>query len=447
MRIKVRPNGIAVRLVDFSEMYDRTPDKLILNTFDLTKVDEKLRLTKLLYTHYDGDTLGNVPTCECELTTGKPNERMRCPECNTLVLPVTERPLVSIAWLKPPEGVAPFLNPQVWTILSAAMTVTGVNLLEWLCNPHATLPAEPNRFLRRFMALRIPQGINYFYQHFDEVMGKMFDAGLIYASGNKRQRQDLTSFLHEYRDRLFTEALPIPSKLSFITERTVTRTYGDKTMYSAFDAILTITSTENAVRKMSLRDKHGRSVKANMLLAKFYQDFIGGVLARKPGLLRKHVMGSRLHMTFRAVISSLSANHDRRELHLPWSMAVKVFDAHLTSLLYKRGCSVNAAASYLADHVLKYSDLLAELFDLMIQQAPRMGIPVLLNRNPTLMRGSIQRLYVTQVKPDPKETSISMSVLALKAPNADKQSLKVSLLTKLIAGGYHVTSRWSTLSD
>lgn len=436
MEIVERKNGVAVRLVNFTELYEQMQDRaIIINHFDLTRVEEKERLNRLLYTHYEGNTLSVVPSCECGYTTRESNVGVRCPECSTVVTPVTERPLVSIAWVKPPEGVGPFINPQVWTILSSAMTVTGFNVLEWLCNPMVSMPAEPTRFLKRVQALtqqmRFTQGINQFHQRFDEIMNRLYEQSLLYASGNKKQRQDLMMFIREYRDCIFAPALPIPSKLSFITERTVTRTYADKTMYSAMDAILTITATENSVTPLHPRVKQGRSVKANMLLARFYQDFIGGVLARKPGLMRKHVMGSRLHHTFRAVISSLHTQHHRSELYLPWSMSIKVFDTHLTSKLFNRGFSINEAATYLAEHVLKYSDLLAELFEELIADAQSMnafrppnspeilGVPVLLNRNPTLMRGSIQRMFVTKIKPDPRETSISMSVLALKAPNAD----------------------------
>ena len=436
MEIIERKNGVAVELVNFSELYGRVKDWITaLNAFDLTKAEEKERLTQLLYTHYEGETLSVVPSCECGFTTRESNVDVLCPECGTHCRRITERPLISKAWILPPDGVKTFLNPQVWTILSSAMTVSGTNLLEWFCNPMYSLPPEPNRFLRKAMGIlqhmRISQGINNFHDHFDEIMGRMFEQGLLYSSGNKRQRQDLMNFIRENRDAIFAPALPIPSRMSFITEKTITRTYGDKTTPIAIDAVLTITSTENSATPLSPRTKQGRAVKANMLLAKYYQEYIGSVLARKPGLFRKHVVGSRLHYTFRAVISSLYGVHHRSELHLPWSMSVKWLDNHLTAKLFQRGFSLNEAATYLADHILKYSDLLAELFEELIEESklmtkarpagapPVLGIPVLLNRNPTLMRGSIQRMYITKIKSDPRINSISMSVLSLKAPNAD----------------------------
>lgn len=434
MQILERENGVAVEIVNFSELFERVKgDAAMINGFDLTKVEEKDRLMKLLYTHYEGEVLPVIPSCECGGLTRASNVDVICPDCGTICRPVTEKPLVSKAWMAPPEGVDTFISPQVWTILSSAMTVSGVNLLEWFCNPMVSMPPEPNRHLRKAIGIletmRIPQGINHFHRHFDEIMQRLYEQGLVYSSGNRRQREDLMRFIQQYRKEIFCPVLPIPSKLSFITEKTVTRTYGDKTSYYAFDAVLTITSTENASTPLAPRVKQGRSVKANMLMAKYYQEYIGTVLARKPGLFRKHVMGSRLHYTFRAVISSLHGVHHRSELHLPWAMSVKLFDTHLTSKLYRRGFSVNEASSYLANHILKYSDLLAELFEELIEEAKKanlvrpadapqvLGIPVLFNRNPTLMRGSIQRMYVTKIKTDPLINSISMPTISLKAPN------------------------------
>ena len=55
----------------------------------------------------------------------------------------------------------------------------------------------------------------------------------------------------------------------------------------------------------------------------------------------------------------------------------------------------------------------------LIAEAPNQRIPVIFQRNPTLHRGSAQLLYITKVKKDPRDITISLSVLVLSAPNAD----------------------------
>jgi len=410
--------GIGLRVISMDHLFQTAPTTpTVVNQFDVNSMEDKERLNQLIYTHYEGDSLNVVPTCECQRTVGEYNVGIRCEECNTVVMSVTERPLTSILWIAPPSGVKTFLNPQVWTILSKGLSWPGVNLLEWLCNPNSVLPANPNKAARKLQSLNIERGINYFYDHFDEIIPVLFDHGIV--NGTARQRADLWQFIKHYRDSIFARYLPIPSKLGFITEKTVTGTYADETMESAIDAIRTISATENAPTPLTDKVKQARAVKANMLLAKYHQDFMSEALGSKGGWFRKHVFGSRLHFTFRAVISSLSDNHDYRELHLPWSMAVSVYKTHLTSKLIKRGYTPNQCNKFLQEHTPKYHPLIDELFQEMIEESPYLGMPVIFNRNPTLMRGSIQTLYVTKIKTDPSVNSVSMSVLCLVAPNAD----------------------------
>lgn len=414
-----RRMGVAVRFVDHTARFHAATNKIIVNDFNLDDEKEQIRLNQLITMHCESDVLSAIPRCDCGLCTGEPLVDQVCQTCNTPVKPITERSLEPVAWMKPPEGVKTFINPQFWTILSKALTVGGVNLLAHLCNPMVTIPPNHNRLLRKYQALEIPQGINYFYDNFDSVMERLFEIGVVYNAGNRSNRSDLRRLIAENRDIIFSEALPIPPKTTFVTERTVTKTYADKTIFLAIDAINTITATVNSVRPLSLRTLQGRAAKANEKMAEFHQEYFGTSLARKPGMIRKHQVGTRMHFTFRAVISSLSRRHRKDEIHLPWSLSVRLFDLHLTNKLLARGFSEAAAAAYLSEHVFKYDDLLGDLFNEIIDEAPGPGFPVLLNRNPTLMRGSIQRLWVTHIKPDPDVTSISMSVLALKAPNAD----------------------------
>ena len=162
-----------------------------------------------------------------------------------------------------------------------------------------------------------------------------------------------------------------------------------------------------------------RAVKAISQLASYYRTFQQEALRGKYGWFRKHVFGSRLHFTFRAVISSLSERHSYDELHLPWSLSVTAFKIHLTSKLIKRGFTPNQINEFLYEHVLKYHPLLDELFQELVSESPCGGIPVVFQRNPSLARTSAQTLRVTRVKTDVDINTISLSVLVLKGPNAD----------------------------
>ena len=79
----------------------------------------------------------------------------------------------------------------------------------------------------------------------------------------------------------------------------------------------------------------------------------------------------------------------------------------------------NECIQFLNSYTNKYHPLLDELFKELINESPAKSIPVILQRNPTLVRLSAQYLRVTKIKIDPSDNTISLSVLVLKGPNAD----------------------------
>jgi len=145
------------------------------------------------------------------------------------------------------------------------------------------------------------------------------------------------------------------------------------------------------------------------------KDSVGG----KEGLSRSHLFAGRLHHTFRGVIVSLTDNHDYDELHIPWSIAVMVLKVHILNKLFRRGYTPKQAFSFINEHIVVYNPLMDEIFQELIAESPYGGIPCTFGRNPTLVRGSIQLFRITKVKTDPEINAISLSVLAIKNPNAD----------------------------
>lgn len=395
-------------------------EPIIINKWNVDSLEEKEKLNKLLYTRYEGDTLDVIPSCDGGHIKGEFNVGIRCPDCNTLVMPVTERPLESTLWINKPTGVNTLINPQIWSMLSRKLTYGGTNILQWLCDPSYKITGQTPAVLERLQRYGFLRGLNNFHEHYDKIIQALFKINAF--KGKARDRQDLEEFLTENRDKVFCEYIPVPSRLGFITESTVTGTYADTTMTAALDAIRTICAIESSLMPLSQRVREIRTVKAIAQLAEYYhgkEGFYVKSLGSKHGWLRKHVFGSRLHFSFRAVISSLSDNHNYDEIHLPWSLSVQVFKVHLTNKLLKMGRTPNEINKFLFEHTLKYHPLLDELFQELIEESPYGGIPIILQRNPTLVRGSAQALRVTKVKTDVSINTISMSVLVLKAPNAD----------------------------
>jgi len=412
--------GFSARIEDLEAAYRcaTTPPRLI-NEFDVSLTDEVERLNHLVYTHYEGDTLSIVPSCDCGHITGEYNHGIVCPICHTEVLTVTERPLESLLWIAPPKGGKSFVNPRVWSILSGVFTHRTINYLEWFCDPLAQLPESYPPFVDRLNKLGLERGLDAFIEHFDEYWAIFNEQGLFNA---KPQTVEATNeFVRRYRNVLFTRFLPVPSRLSFITEGTVTGSYADDTMVPMIDAIRTVSATEFSNYPLSKARVQSRMCKIQRLVSEYHRLTYADSIAGKTGLYRKNIYGARLHFTYRAVIVSIAGPHRYDELHLPWSLSVQLFRTHLTSKLFRRGFNPRAASRQINEAVTCYDPLIDELFHELIRESRGgLGIPTLLGRNPTLQRGSIQRFYISKIKTDVTDNAIGLSVMVLKAPNADK---------------------------
>lgn len=406
--------GYAVRAVNLDEVFQTvsgTP--VIINEFNINTLEDRETLNKLIYTHYEGDSLNILPSCECGNLMREHNVGIKCPDCNTVVMAVTERPLEPVLWITTPKGVSAFINPIFWIMASKALTYNQVNILEYLTNPTMVVAGNVHKMVRKLQSFNLERGINHFHANFDSIMALLANEGIIKPNA----RTDIMQFVAMYRDAIFCKYLPIPSKLNFITEKTAVKSYADNTMLLAVDALRTISSTVNSPTPLSSKVLQARAMQANALLAEYHQLFMKKSLGTKEGWYRSHVFGSRLHFTFRAVITSLSDNHDYDELHMPWAVAIMVFKIHLTSKLIKRGFTPNECNQFLHEHMQTYHPLIDELFTELINESPYGGIPTMFSRNPTLMRGSMQLFRITQIKKDPMINSVSISILALKAPN------------------------------
>lgn len=411
--------GVSLELINHDNLFRSLSNPpVIVNEFNLSSQVEKEQLNDLIYTRYEGDSLDVLPSCDCGHLVGEYNVGIICPECRQVCAPVTERPLESLLWIRAPKGVQTLINPNAWVMMAKRFTFNGHNLIEWLCNPDYKTPANPHPpKIEALMKLKIPRGINYFHEHFDEIIDTLFANKLVQDSN--KDADLFRAFLKLYRNEIFSKYLPVPSKLAFITETAPTGIFADPTMTPAIDAIRTISAIENSTEDTRLKARERAAVQAVVKLAEYYNTFFSKQLGTKSGWLRKHVFGSRLHFSFRSVISSMSDNHEYDELHMPWSMSVMALKVHLVSKLLKRGFTPNDAIKFLHEHTLVYHPLIDSLFQELINEAPGGGIPVMFQRNPSLVRGSAQRLRITKVKTDPHDNTVSLSVLVLSALNAD----------------------------
>lgn len=402
---------------------------ILVNDFELDSVDDIERFKSFIQTTYDSDSLEIHPRCSCEKLTGAQYIDTRCDQCGTLCVPVTERPLESVLWIRAPQRVETLINPILWIILDKYFTKSGVSILRWLTDPRYKPPRRIPPIIKLEEA-NIPRGINYFYHHFDEIIDLLINQK-VFAVHSIKYRQDFLTFLQEKREYIFSRHLPVPSKLVFITEKTNVGRFADVSIKLAIDAVTSINHVENSMKNRPLADVESHTVQSIIKLAEYYLTFFKKSLSPKEGWMRKHVYGTRGHMTFRAVITSIHKTHEYDELHLPWAMSVMLLKEHLKSKLLRRGFSPNEVLAHIAQHTRKFDPTINDIFHELMEESYLPGaLPCVLQRNPTLTRGSAQQLRITKIKTDTTDNTISLSVLILSSLNADFDGRVLPSLTR-----------------
>jgi DNA-directed RNA polymerase beta' subunit len=105
---------------------------------------------------------------------------------------------------------------------------------------------------------------------------------------------------------------------------------------------------------------------------------------------------------------------------LPWFIGISLFKPHIISKMLKLGFDYNKALGYLFSKAKVYDTLIGTILDELIREAQGgRGIPTLISRNPSLLQGSILKVYISRVKEDVKDNTISISPLALAVGNGD----------------------------
>jgi len=425
--------GLYQETVDHMEMLNKLSfPPVIVNDLEVDTIEGKQKLSSLLYTRYDGDSINIVPSCDCGDIVGAKRLHQLCTNCNTICEYETDKKLEALLWIKTPHGIDALISPVAWIILFKCFSSAGFSLLDWLTD--ATYEPTPRVFeknrklIERYQSYGIPRGLNSFYQNFDRIIELVYLCRLAKDFGPNRD--DTREWIKQNRHTIFTKFLPIPSKISFVVENSGNSTYIDDNITQAFDAVHAIISAEKNSHRSSLWKTESKVVYAVKTLANYYLSFASDTLGAKPGIFRKQVFGGSLSFTGRAVISSNTGVHQYDELHLPWSLSLQILKLHITNKLLKAPYNYNPKQinDLLRDYALEYNPLLEKVMNELIAESPKGKIPCLFQRNPSLHRGAAQLLYITKVKTDPRDTTITFSTLAISAPNADFDGDEMNLL-------------------
>jgi hypothetical protein len=315
-----------------------------------------------------------------------------------------------------------------------AMTYKGTNVLRWLVDPLYRPTKEPMGPWLAVSDLGLQRSYNAFCKNFDRIMKAWFSYHLSLRHMEEKDRYFMR-FVEKYRNLIFVTALPIPNKMAFVRETNSTGDYGDTSvMTHAIDAVNTIASLRNVTGGLTLRKAENKTVKVIEYLTEFITRHDRENSSKKSGTYRKHFCGASMSFSARGIITSSQNTEDMidknyrfnpdaglkyDEIMIPWGMGMALFKEHITTKLIRRGYTPMEISGLYAKHTRYFSPLLKEVMAEVIKEHPLQKFPNLIQRNPSLKRGSTQQVGIAGVKDDPMDNSVSLSNLIITAMNAD----------------------------
>ncbi len=474
--------GIYFRIADFDKLLNDVGETRILNDMPSLTTENTEKINKLIMTKYNNNqSLSNEPSCECGETKYGFNLGVICTECKSEVKDFFDRDIKPIVWIRRPNGVQKLLKPIVYLMLRKVFSKRGFNYIEYLCNTRYSPKIDKPEYLYLFENNGIKRGYNFFVENFQFIIETLLNdskfnkikntklkkkkaATVINPNTNKEEivievdpdtgldtikeveveedDEDLeidkeeivieededgdentarylkNLLFNKYKDKIFSDYIPLPNKDLLIIENTSSNTFVDPTVMLAIDAVRVLVGIDNDIREQSVRQKENKTFNAISGLADFYEDTFKISFSKKSSMFRHHIFGTRSHFSLRAVITSNTDKHEYDGLHIAWSHGIELFKLHISNKLLKMCWKPNEILTFLQEHTHKYHELLDQIFQELLSECPEQGIPVSINRNPVMTKLSIQKMFITKIKTDPRDFTISIPITNVNRFNA-----------------------------
>lgn len=447
---------IYTEIADYDKVYETLPNTILLNDLPYITAEDREAFSNILLTKIDSGILSPIASCVCGKYRYSFHKTMICEKCESEIKPSTETIIDTKVWITVPKEVKGFILPFLWDKLTSLLSAKGYSILQWAVDSSHTPPEKQlsNPTKERIIYLnnrKWIRSLNYFIDNW-EVFFQMIE------DTTKDPKKSLVikdlNILRKYSHLFFPKYLPIPTKALMILEETNVGTYADtSTMSNAIAAATTVgvlsIPREPPQRPHSQRYLENQIVSVNVRLIEYCLATLRGNICTKNGYIRGHVFRARSDFTLRAVVTSIHTPHLYKEIHLPWAQSVVLFEPYLASYLEANATMTKVEyTNLITSSVNQYNPIIDEALKILIATGrpiprivkddfeyfkyrgytpeqmkivtlPNVGIMVNLQRNPTLGLGSVQGLYITKIKTDLSDKTLSMSDLIANGFNAD----------------------------
>ncbi len=404
---------------DLDNLFLETENKIIINDLPIDSIEDLVNNTFVVY----DKKLDMVPKCLCGELRGMYLKGEYCNKCGTKVMD-RFRDLKPLFWIRKFKDDLPFLSPYVWGMFNQLMGKE--DYMRWLTDTTYN-PKQPPAFLHTIAAVIGGRGYKNVIENLELIIDVLKNNSKFNKPDKQLDLKILADLIKNHKSEIFSDYIPVLDKNFFIKEKVNKEIFTSDLLGDVNNIVTLAIITAN---KSKVTDKRYEITTAKIIsyTSNLFNKYVRENLSGKKKLVRKHIYGARAHFTARAVITAISGKHQYDELHIPWIIAVELLRPHLINKLTKRGYNYRVASEKVFAAETTYDKEIDEIFQELIKESPEGGIPVLFQRNPSLLQSSSLYLRITKIKTDLQDNTISLSTMVVKLPNGDYDGDAMNLI-------------------
>ena len=411
-------------IVNYEKVYENSPNPTIIPT-GVSTLTTKRQLDEFKkYIFSDSDEFAEIAaSCECGNLSDEYYIGTTCPKCGTKVSREISTKLAFKNWLEIPDFLPPLITPRPYWIIQkwlGSNKGSDGKLLDALMTVGAQLPPELDWYI---------PGIHSFYDNFDKLMDFFLHSYLktmpyrIKRDGTQAVRNaravHMEEFINTYREEIFSRYFPVMDKSMHVMTNSNSLKLTDPASNAISPAIGELYAVNYTYDKGDMRRSEECALRFIQFYATYSEQIVITKMNGKPKFIRQNILGTRCHFTFRGVISPIITPVMSDELFLPWRIGVRIYKLQIINKLIRKGSDPYDALITHEAAIEHHDPVISEIFKELIDECPYKGLPVIFNRNPSLIHGAIQLFFTTKIKDTLLDDTISISPLSIAAPNGD----------------------------
>lgn len=370
----------------------------------------------------DLNPFANRYRCECGLTQHKINDGIKCKHCGTKVRYVDDN-FDYTGWIVLKEQYV-IIHPGLYKSIEF---IIGKETL------HNILRVEkPKDEDGHEMEIEPPSdepfyniGMLEFHERFDEI--------LKYYINKKKAKMSYYEDIIQHRRSVFTHSIPVFTTLLRPFELDATAFYYEDTnsIYTMINKLKTEINNDSLKMFRQKKPKLQRLFDLQVKVNELYTS-IEAILSGKKGALRT-LIGGRYNFTSRNVIVG-DPKKRIDEVSLPYSALIELLQQPIINVLHKSySMSYSDAYDFWYKACIVENDTIKDIIMSLIKNHKSgRGLPLLINRNPSIAMGSIMQMHCTEMT---KGYTMGIPLQILKPLAADFDSNSIAQLNTVTYTG------------